>query len=294
MLKTYTQLTKFGIVVFVLLSGLAGYLLSFPIGTEFDIKSFLTFFAGMYFISSGSLALNQVQEWEKDQMMPRTASRPIAAGRIKPAAAGILSFIFIAVGAELLFEVSVISAAIGLLIVALYNGFYVYKWKPEWAFGAIPGALPGALPVTMGYAAHTNNIWSPISVYIFLILFIWQMPHFWCLAIRFKDDYSKAGFPVLPAIHGIEKTLYHIRVWVVIYILTAIASVALFQNFWIHIILVLPFSFFVLKYFIRFHKANAQQGWLGFFLWTNFSVLAFLFAPVLDKWIPVASSLLHF
>ena len=72
MFKTFTSLTKFGIVIFVLLAGVAGYATSFEIEKVFELKHFLLFIAGLYFLSSGSLALNQVQEYKLDQKMPRT------------------------------------------------------------------------------------------------------------------------------------------------------------------------------------------------------------------------------
>ena len=92
MFKTFSQLTKFGIVIFVLLAGVAGYATGFFIETPFDYKHLITFIGGLYFLSSGSLALNQVQEWKLDQKMPRTQNRPIASGKIKPMAGGILAF----------------------------------------------------------------------------------------------------------------------------------------------------------------------------------------------------------
>jgi len=232
MFRIYADLTKLGIVIFVLLAGLAGYALSFPIENQFVWTHALTLIAGLYFLSSGSLALNQVQEWPMDQKMPRTAKRPIAAGKIKPMAAAILAVTYLVVGSQLLFESSVLSGWLGLLTVVLYNGLYVYWWKPKMIFAAIPGAIPGALPVTIGYAANKMQIWHADSVYLFIILFCWQMPHFWALAIKFKDDYQRAGVPVLPAAIGMNKTLYHTGLWTFLYVGTAVAAPFLYNPIW--------------------------------------------------------------
>ena len=105
---------------------------------------------------------------------------------------------------------SLTSMALGLFTVALYNGLYTLYWKKKWAFGAVPGAIPGAMPVVIGYSANHANVFTPECLYLFLIMFLWQMPHFWSLAIRYKDDYKKGGFPVLPAVIGVPKTLFHI------------------------------------------------------------------------------------
>ena len=130
MFKTYSQLTKFGIVIFVLLAGIAGYATGFLIETKFEIIHFLKFIMGLYFLSSGSLALNQVQEYKLDQKMPRTQSRPIAAGKIKPLAGFIFSLCLILVGANALFELSFTAGIVGLVSVLFYNGFYTMFWKP--------------------------------------------------------------------------------------------------------------------------------------------------------------------
>ncbi|MGZ3795629.1 MAG: UbiA family prenyltransferase, partial [Pseudobdellovibrionaceae bacterium] len=179
MLKAYTDLTKFGIVIFVLLSGVAGYASGFIIENPFDWHHFLKTILGLYFLSSGSLALNQVQERELDRKMPRTANRPVASGKIKPPAAGILALGMLMVGGNFLFEVSPTAGWLGVFTVLFYNGLYTLYLKPKWVYAAVPGAIPGALPITIGYAANSPDIFNSESVYLFLILFLWQMPHFW-------------------------------------------------------------------------------------------------------------------
>jgi protoheme IX farnesyltransferase len=284
MWKTYSDLTKFGIVVFVIISGLAGYATSFRIELAFDWNHLLSLIGGLYFLSSGSLALNQVQEWKIDAKMARTASRPIASGKIKPAAGGILAACFLFIGLQLLLQCSVGAAGLGALTVALYNGVYTYIWKPKWIFGAVPGAIPGALPVTIGYAANDSAIFSRDSVYLFLIMFLWQMPHFWTLAIKFKDDYAKAGVPTLPVALGVERTIYHIGIYTFAYVAVAVASPWLVHASWVYLALVVPLGAKVLQEFYRFFKSKGTERWLAFFLWTNVSMLVFIIVPVIDKW----------
>jgi len=239
---------------------------------------------GLYLLSSGSLALNQVQEWKRDQQMPRTSKRPIASGKIKPAAAGILALSFLVAGSELLFEASALAGLLGLATLVLYNGLYVYWWKPKWIFAAIPGALPGALPVTIGYVANSSEIFSRDSVFLFLILFCWQMPHFWVLAIKFKDDYDKGGFPVLPTALGIDRALYHLGLWTFLYVGVACAAPIFIHANWFYLALVIPIGAKVLIEFYRFFKSQGRERWLAFFMWVNVSVLVYLFIPVADKW----------
>lgn len=284
MLKIYADLTKFGIVVFSVLAGLAGYATGFQIEQTFEWKTFLETLLAVYFLSSGSLALNQVQDWKLDQKMPRTANRPIPSGKIKPAAAGILAVSFVVVGLNLLFNLQPVAGWVGLISVFLYNGPYTLYWKRRWAFAAVPGAIPGALPVTIGYAVANPEIFNSESLYLFLIMFLWQMPHFWVLAIRYKDDYAKGGIPTLPVALGMDKTLFQIGLYTFVYVGVALAAPMFVQASWMFILLTFPFAFKVLQEFVRYHRSHGQERWLAFFMWLNVSMLVFIIIPVVDKW----------
>ena len=284
MLKTYADLTKFGIVVFSVITGLAGYATGFLVENPFDWKTILNTLLGIYFLSSGSLALNQVQEWKLDQKMPRTAKRPIAAGKIKPAAAGILSVSFIAVGLDFLFTVQPMAGWVGLVSMLLYNVPYTMWWKRRWAFAAVPGAIPGALPVTIGYAAANPDILNPESIYLFLIMFLWQMPHFWVLAIKYKDDYAQGGIPVLPVVAGVDKTLFQIGLWTFVYVGVALAAPMFVQASWMFLLLTIPICFKIMQEFYRYYRSHGVERWFAFFMWLNVSMLIFLIIPVIDKW----------
>lgn len=284
MLRIFADLTKFGIVIFTLLSGMAGYATGFQIEQSFDWHHLFNFLSGLYFLSSGSLAMNQVQEWRLDQKMPRTEKRPVAAGKIKPAAAGILAFFFLLAGLYQLQLASVVAGWVGLVTVIFYNLIYTVYLKPKWIYAAVPGAIPGALPVTIGYAAVNPKIFSPDSVYLFLIMFLWQMPHFWTLAIKFKEDYRKGGIPTLPTSLGIDRTLFQIGLYTIAYVGVALAAPLFVHASWVYVLVVFPFAFKVMQEFIRFYQSKGTQRWFAFFMWTNISMLVFLFVPVIDKW----------
>lgn len=284
MLKLFADLTKFGIVVFSVLAGLAGYVTGFQVEQIFDWKIFLQTLLGIYFLSSGALALNQVQDWEIDLKMLRTSQRPIPSGKIKPAAAAILSISFLVVGLQLLFEVQPVAGWVGLVSAFLYNGPYTLYLKRRWAYAAVPGALPGALPVTIGYAAANPDIFNSESIYLFLIMFLWQMPHFWVLAIRYKDDYKSGGIPTLPVVKSLETCLYQIAMYTFAYVGVALAAPLFVHASWIFILLTLPLVFKVLQELRRYYKSNAEERWLAFFMWLNVSMLIFILIPVIDKW----------
>jgi protoheme IX farnesyltransferase len=282
--KLYSQFTKFGIVIFVLLAGIAGYATGFFIESTFSIKHFAYFLLGLYFLSSGSLALNQVQEYKLDQKMPRTQNRPIASGKIKPLAGLIFALCMLLVGTNILFEMSPAAGWVSVASVVFYNGFYTMFWKPKWVFAAVPGAIPGALPVTIGYAVNNPDIFNSESIYLFLIMFLWQMPHFWLISLKFIEDYRKGGFPTLPVTVGVERTYFHIGLYTFAYAGVALASPFFILTSWIYALVVLPFAFVLIQQFFKFYNSNGTKNWLSFFMWTNISMLVFLYIPVIDKW----------
>lgn len=284
MFRLYADYTKLGIVIFSTLAGLSGYAMAFKVESAFSISHLLFFVFGITLLGCGSLALNQIQDFEMDKKMPRTQKRPLASGKMSFNVGLGIVISHLLLGTFLLYLVSPLTAGLGVLTVILYNGFYAYWWKKKWVFGAIPGALPGALPVTMGYAANSSNIFSSESVYLFLILFFWQMPHFWALALRYRNDYAEAGIPTLPVTLGVEKTLFHIGVWTIGYAIIAVASPWFVQASWLYLLFIFPFVFKLIQEFYNLFVSNGEKRWLAFFMWVNVSLLVFLFVPVVDKW----------
>jgi len=119
---------------------------------------------------------------------------------------------------------------------------------------------------------------------LFLIMFLWQMPHFWALAIRYRKDYASAGVPVISVSLGVERTLYHTGLYTFAYVAVAMMSPWFVHASWVYLILVIPFAFKILQEFFRFYRSMGEQRWLAFFMWINLSLLVFLYVPVIDKW----------
>jgi len=284
-MKAYFQLTKAGICLFVMITGLAGFAVGHPLGVAVEFWHPIVLVAGLYFLSAGSFALNQAQEWLKDKLMPRTAKRPLPSGKIQTWQGYSLGFLFVIFGSFLLGLVNQTAAVLGLLTVVLYNGLYTMYWKPRWVFAAVPGAVPGAMPVVIGFAAAGRSIWSPECVYLFLIMFLWQMPHFWSLAIRYRDDYAQGGFPVMPSSLGVERTMYHIGLYTIAYVGVALIAPLFVETHFLHLLLVVPLALKVGWEFHRYFNSGDQKRWLPFFLWVNLSMLAFVTAPVFDRWL---------
>ncbi len=280
-IDAYFSLTKSGIVLFVLVVGSCGYALGMPAGKGVDFNYLMAFLMGLYALSAGSLALNQVQEVSIDKKMPRTQKRPIVSGVFSRIQAFLISILLILFGLVSLLVVNERSALVGLLTVLLYNGVYTYIWKKKWAFGAVPGAIPGATPPVIGYLAHEGANWTdPQLFYLFGLLFLWQMPHFWIIAIKFKEDYDKGGIPVLPLKIGDEKTKFHMGLYLFCYLGLAIGAPLYVTSGILATSIIWLFSLAVLLSFFMYLKNDKK--WLLFFLLLNFSILVFSLVPALS------------
>lgn len=284
MLRLYSDLTKFGIVIFALVSAMAGFAVSFPVGEYLDMNLPLLLVVGLYFLSAGSFSINQAQEYKIDRRMDRTAKRPVATGIIQPWQAYLIGVIYVLVGSLCLYVIQPMTAILGLLTVFLYNGPYTLWWKRHLAFGAVPGAIPGAMPVVIGYSVNDPNVFNLECLYLFTVMFLWQMPHFWCLAIRYKEDYRKGSIPVLPLKIGDERTRYHIGLYTLAYAGIAVSAPLLLNSHLLSLLIVFPMAFKLIYEFFRYYQSQEAKAWLPFFLWVNLSVLVFLGVPAVERW----------
>jgi protoheme IX farnesyltransferase len=283
----YRELSKSGIVALVLISVLAGYLIGQPLEVPFSPGRMIFTLLGVLFLASGSSALNQWQEHEVDARMPRTAKRPIPSGRMSTTSVLVFVVITLSLGLVILSAISRECLFLGIAAVLTYNGFYTLWWKRRWAHAAVPGAVPGALPILIGYVASNGNWLSPGGWYVFLILFFWQMPHFWVLALRFQEDYKQGSFPTLPVALGESITVLQITLWCLAYVGLAMMAPIFLRTGLLYFCIALPISLVVLWQLRGFAKAEAKtsgKAWLKFFLWVNFSLIGYLAAAALDVW----------
>lgn len=281
-------MTKTGIILFSVVSALAGYAVSYRTGQYFELLHPILLVIGLYLVAGGGFALNQAQEWKIDALMDRTRKRPIPSGLFTPFQGYAIGILMILGGLLVLGALGPLPAGLALLTLILYNGVYTLIWKRKMAFAAVPGAIPGAMPVVIGYSVNQPEIWRPDCVYLFLVLFLWQMPHFWALAIRFREDYRQGGIPVLPLRIGVDRSLYHMGLYVFTYVGVALMAPWFLKAHALYLLLVFPISMKVLYEFFKYFKVHEGRAWLPFFLWTNLSLLVYLAVPVMDKWLYLA------
>ncbi len=286
----YRELSKSGIVALVLISVLGGYLAGHSFESPLDwIRLGATLF-GVLFVASGSSALNHWQDREMDAKMPRTAKRPLPSGRVTERHVLIFSFGAIITGLALLSLLSWKLVVLGAAAVFSYNILYTLWWKRTMPFAAVPGAIPGAIPILMGYVSAHGDVVTPGGIYLFFILFFWQMPHFWVLALRFTDDYAQGGVPTLPVARGSQITVGQIVIWCLAYCALALGAPLFIRVGSVYLAVAIAtciMLLFELRGFAREGDRISEPGskhWLRFFLWVNFSLIGFIGAVVVDLW----------
>lgn len=207
------ELTKPRMNLLVLLTTLVGYYLVVPAWSgSVWLKLAHTLF-GTALTAAGASILNQYLEREHDRHMPRTADRPLPAGRIAPLNALLLGVMAASVGVlYLAVMVNTLAATLG----AITFGSYVFVYTPlkrRTTACTIVGAIPGAIPPLMGWAAAAGEL--PLQAWtLFGILFMWQLPHFLAIAILYRDDYAAGGFKMLPVVDpNLHATGRQIVIW---------------------------------------------------------------------------------
>jgi heme o synthase len=195
--RDFLTLTKPRLNLLVLITALGGMYLAAPEGVA--SLTLLHALIGTALVAGGASALNQVWERDTDRLMHRTRTRPVPDGRLHAGEGTVFGIVLAAAGLfQLGAGVNLVSAAVAALTLASYVLLYTPLKRRTW-LSTIVGAFPGALPPVIGWAAATGDV-SPAALTLFAIVFLWQMPHFLAIAWLYRDDYARAGLPLLPVV----------------------------------------------------------------------------------------------
>jgi len=206
------ELGKFRISLLVCLSTAAGYILA----SGYLNPSMILPTVAVFILASGSAALNHYQERDLDRLMKRTSNRPVPSGRVTPSNALGLAVGLIVVGSILLYRSSNSTALLfGLVTVVWYNAAYT-PLKRKTPLAVIPGALIGALPPAIGWTAAGGTLLDPFLLIIALFFFVWQIPHFWLLLLKFGDEFEKAGYPTLTSRYSSQQIAKFTFSWILV------------------------------------------------------------------------------
>lgn len=221
--RSYLQLLKPGITISNTIAGIAGYFLAASSGV-FSLTALIGAAGGIAFIIASACVMNNVLDRDIDKRMKRTAKRDIANGNISVTKALVFGTVLGLIGFGLiLFLTNTVTLILGIVAYIWYIVIYGYA-KRTTAYSTIIGGVAGALPPMAGYTALTGTI-DAGAILVFLILFIWQMPHFYAIAMFRRDDYASAKLPIWSVRYGMKNTKLQIFIFTLLF---AVASILLF------------------------------------------------------------------
>ena len=212
MIKDFIVLTKFVLSFAVSLSALFAYMMAKgEAGTDMFIATFAVLLVAM-----GVSTLNQVQEYKEDALMDRTKHRPIASGKISPTTGLIIAAILVLLSLVLIYDlIGMTGVNLFLFSFIWYNLFYT-PLKKKSALAVVPGAILGVIPPAVGWLTAGSSL-NEIEFYALgIFYFVWQVPHFWLLAMLHDNSYKSAGYPTPMNLFGKEALKRLTFVWLIL------------------------------------------------------------------------------
>jgi protoheme IX farnesyltransferase len=208
-MRGYLDLMKLRVVELLLVSTLPAMVLAAKGLPSFSLAA-ATIFAGTLAAGSAN-AFNMVIESDIDRLMERTSNRPIVTGVMSKTSAKVFATI-IGIISLLIFWMftTPLAALLALIAISFYVFVYTMALKRRTSQNIVWGGAAGCMPVLIGWAAVTDSL-STTALAFFMVIFFWTPPHFWALAIKYKDDYSAAGIPMLPVVA--TKARVHKEMW---------------------------------------------------------------------------------
>ncbi|MBB3108450.1 protoheme IX farnesyltransferase [Paenibacillus phyllosphaerae] len=219
-MKEYIALTKPGLLRLNAFAAFGG----FWVASKWDIDWLLLIYmlVGTTLTMASACVINNYWDRELDKKMERTQKRALAEGRLQPLHVLIYGIVLGIVGLAILFTlVNPLSGWLGVLGIFAYVVIYTMWLKRSSTWSTSIGGISGAMPPVIGYCAVTNVV-DLGAWLLFALLFLWQPPHFWSLAIRRVEEYRAAGFPLLPVVKGVSRTKLQMIPYIVLLIPTGI------------------------------------------------------------------------
>ena len=282
-IRLIAELSKVKITFAVALTTITGYLLG---GGAFETGLILPTI-GIFLLACGSSALNHYQERDQDAKMDRTRNRPIPSGRISPTGALFVAFLFSAAGSVVLYLGSgLLAMQLGLLALIWYNAIYT-PLKKKTAFAVVPGAVIGSIPPLVGWVAAGGTLADPRAMFMAFFFFIWQVPHFWLLMLKYGEEYTQAGFPSITKVYTSRQIKNITFVWI---LATAISALMLpafdVVDSWIVMAGLLISSIWLVGQFTRLLSLKELPfSPIRYFMKINYFVLAVIIFLSIDRFI---------
>ena len=282
--RRYLELTKPRVVALITFTAIVGTLLASP-GLP-PPGALLWGNIGIALAAACAATLNHVLDRRIDEQMARTRSRPLPTGALTERHALIFAAVLgVSSMAILAFLVNLLTAALTFLSLIGYAVVYTVWLKRATSQNIVIGGAAGAAPPVLGWAAVTNSI-DPNALLLFLIIFVWTPPHFWALAIARRDEYARAGIPMLPVTHGLAYTRHQVLLYTVLLVLVTLMPFLTHMSGLVYLVTALGLNCGFLYYALALRITAREELPMRVF---RFSVnyLMWLFAALLvDHYLP--------
>ena len=258
-IKRYYSLTKPGVLYGNALTVAAGYFLAAQGVINFAL--FLAVFIGSSLIIASACVINNYLDQDIDAIMDRTKKRALVAGDIKGSRAVIFSVVLGLVGLGILIAyTNPLVVILGVVGFITYVVFYGMLSKRLSIHGTLVGSISGAIPILAGYSAVSGVI-DIGSVLVFVILFAWQFPEFYSIAIYRSKEYKAAGIPVLPVIKGLRRTKVEIFIYTIIFVISSLLLTIFQYTGIIYFAVMLAFGLYWIWLALKGFTATDSDRW---------------------------------
>lgn len=220
----WAQAVKTGIIKSNLVPMIAGLMLAlytYDLSFVDNIWNVLFAVLGTAAIIGAAGSFNNIYDRDIDSVMPRTKVRPTVTGELSVKSVMTMAIVLLIAGLILLYFTTPLAAFLGFLGVFFYVVPYTMWTKRRTIWNTEVGSISGAMPPLIGWATVAPDIWHPAVWGLFIIMVIWQMPHFYSIAIRKKDDYAAANIPMLPVVKGERRTYIQTNFYLILLILSS-------------------------------------------------------------------------
>jgi heme o synthase len=283
----FLQLTKPRVNSLIVFTAIIGMMLAYPVGMAWDLPLMLKATVGIALVAGAAAAFNCLVEQQIDKKMARTRARPTVAGSISTWQILVLAGIVGGAGLVVLYHlVNPLTMWLTLGTFVGYAVIYTVILKPATPQNIVIGGASGAMPPVLGWAAVAGVV-DPKALLLFLIIFAWTPPHFWALALYRKNEYAKAGVPMLPVTHGDNFTKLHLLLYTFMLVATTLLPFAVGMSGWIYLVSVMflnaYFLYLAIKLFRAYTDALSRKTFAYSILY-----LSLLFAALLiDHYAPL-------
>ena len=218
--RDYLELTKPRVVALLILTAVVGMLLAPHDGIPWT--ALIAGNLGIALLAGAAAVINHVVDARVDAVMARTHRRPVAQGRVDPQYALLFAALLGVAGTVILaLKVNLLTTWLTLASLIGYAVIYTVFLKRATPQNIVLGGLAGAAPPLLGWTAVTDSI-HPHALLLVLIIFTWTPPHFWALAIHRREDYAKAGIPMLPVTHGVHYTALQVLLYTILLLIVSL------------------------------------------------------------------------